>query len=158
MLKVKIELLDGAKSPSYAQNVNAGMTICSNEDVVLAPGETKLIHTGIKMSIPEGYEIQIIPYPELYLETPLRICGVPKTEGLDDHGEICVIVQNTSERFYTDGIGLVKIMPDVEKNHHPIDSKNNLKGWYDIKKGDRIAQIAFQEVPKIEWEEVGSIN
>ena len=157
MVKVKIELLDGAKAPLYANKTDAGMDVCANEDITLAPGETKLVHTGIKVAIPEGYEIQVRPRSGLSLKTPLRICNAPGTIDAGYRDEIGVIMQNTSERFFTDGVGIVKVMPDIEKNHHIIDSKGNLKGWYDIKKGDRIAQIVLQEVPKIEWEEISSV-
>lgn len=158
MTKVKIELLDGAKTPFYAHTSDAGMDIYANEDITLAPGETKLIHTGIKVAIPDGYEIQVRPRSGLSLKTPLRICNAPGTIDAGYRDEIGIIMQNTSERFFTDGVGIVKVMPDIEKNHYTIDSKGNCKGWYDIKKGDRIAQIVLQAVPRIEWETVDSVS
>lgn len=157
MVKIKLELLEGAVAPTYAHTTDAGMDIHANESITLAPGETKLIHTGIKVAIPEGYEIQVRPRSGLSLNTPLRVCNAPGTIDAGYRDEICIIMQNTSERFFTDGVGIVKVMPDLEKNHCGISSKGNKKGWYDINKGDRIAQIVLQEVPKIEWEEVSSV-
>lgn len=154
---VKLELLGDAKEPFYAHKTDAGMDVYANEDITIAPGETKLIHTGIKVAIPDGQEIQVRPRSGLSLKTPLRICNAPGTIDSGYRDEVGVIMQNTSERFFTDGAGVVKVMPDIEKNHYTIDSKGNCKGWYDIKKGDKIAQIVLQEVPKIKWEKVASV-
>ena len=52
---------EDAVLPSYAHDGDAGMDLYSTEDVLLAPGETKLIHTGLKFAIPVGYEVQIRP-------------------------------------------------------------------------------------------------
>lgn len=155
---VKLELLDGATQPFYAHETDAGMDVYANEDIIIAPGETKLIHAGLKMAIPEGYEIQVRPRSGLSLKTPLRICNAPGTIDAGYRDEVGIIMQNTSERFFTDGAGIVKVMPDIEKNHYTVDSKGNCKGWYDIKKGDRIAQIVLQQVPRIEWKEVTSVS
>ena len=154
---IKLELLEGATQPFYAHKTDAGMDVYANEDITIAPGETKLIHTGLKMAIPEGYEIQVRPRSGLSLKTPLRICNAPGTIDSGYRDEVGIIMQNTSERFFTDGVGIVKVMPDIEKNHYTVDSKDNRKGWYDIKKGDRIAQIVLQKVPRIKWEEVNSV-
>ena len=154
---IKLELFDEAKKPFYAHETDAGMDIYANEDITIAPGETKLIHTGLKMAIPEGYEIQVRPRSGLSLKTPLRICNTPGTIDAGYRDEIGIIMQNTSERFYTDGAGEIHVMPDCEKNHYTIDSKDNRKGWYDIKKGDRVAQIVLAKVPHIEFKEVKSI-
>ena len=45
--------------PTYQHETDAGMDIYASEDVTLAPGETALVHTGMKVAIPEGYEIQV---------------------------------------------------------------------------------------------------
>ena len=144
--------------PFYAHETDAGMDIYANEDIIIAPGETKLIHTGLKMAIPEGYEIQVRPRSGLSLKTPLRICNAPGTIDAGYRDEIGIIMQNTSERFYTDGAGEIHVMPDCEKNHYTIDSKDNRKGWYDIKKGDRIAQIVLAQVPKMKLKVVDSVS
>lgn len=147
--EVYIQLEDGAVAPTYAHDTDAGMDICANEDVILAPGETKLIHTGIHMVIPEGYEVQIRPRSGLSLNTPLRVCNAPGTIDAGYRDEVCIIMQNTSERFYTDGIGKVKVMPNSEENHYDCSAKGNKKGWYEIKKGNRIAQMVLHEVPRM---------
>ena len=154
---VEVEHSEDATLPIYAHETDAGMDIYANEDITIAPGETKLIHTGLKMAIPEGYEIQVRPRSGLSLKTPLRICNAPGTIDAGYRDEIGIIMQNTSERFYTDGAGEIHVMPDCEKNHYAIDSKDNHKGWYDIKKGDRIAQIVLSEVPQIRFKKVDSV-
>lgn len=147
--EIFIELLNGAAAPTYKHATDAGMDVCANEDITLAPGETVLIHTGIKMAIPEGYEVQVRPRSGLSLNTPLRVCNTPGTVDSGYRDEVCVIMQNTSERFFTDGAGVVKVMPDRENNHYMLDSKGNKKGWYEIKKGDRIAQLVLSECPRM---------
>lgn len=160
-VKVAIELnREEGKSfvPAYQHKTDAGMDIYASEDVTLAPGETALVHTGMKVAIPEGYEIQVRPRSGLSLNTPLRVCNAPGTIDSGYRDEICVIMQNTSERFFTDGAGVVKVMPDRDANHFTVDSKGNHKGWYDIKNGDRIAQIVLHEVPRIEWMPVEDVS
>lgn len=160
-VKVAIELIreEGTSFvPAYQHKTDAGMDIYASEDVTLAPGETALVHTGMKVAIPEDYEIQVRPRSGLSLNTPLRVCNAPGTIDSGYRDEICVIMQNTSERFFTDGAGVVKVMPDREANHYTVDSNGNHKGWYDIKKGDRIAQIVLHKVPRIEWMPVEDVS
>lgn len=160
-VKVAVEIRkkeDAYYVPIYQHVTDAGMDICASEDVTLAPGETALVHTDLKVAIPEGYEIQVRPRSGLSLNTPLRVCNAPGTIDSGYRDEVCVIMQNTSERFFTDGAGVVKVMPDREANHYTLASKGNRKGWYDIKKGDRIAQIVLHEVPRIEWLPVDDVS
>ena len=77
--------------------------------------------------MPEGYEIQVRPRSGLSLKTKLRIANTPGTVDEIYLGEICVIAENT---------------------HGSID--------FTVAKGERIAQIVLQEVPKIEWVQVFS--
>ena len=117
--------------PKYANPGDAGMDLYSTEDVLLAPGETKLIHTGLKFAIPVGYEVQIRPRSGLSLNTPLRIPNAPGTIDSGYRGEICIILENTSSEKYADAQVLF------------ATDKGNKKGPYQIKKGDRIAQMVF---------------
>ena len=60
--KVYIEFCrEDIKLPTYANINDAGMDIRAAIDVEIKEGETKLIPTGIKLAIPEGYEIQVRP-------------------------------------------------------------------------------------------------
>ena len=122
---------EDAVLPSYAHDGDAGMDLYSTEDVLLAPGEIKLIHTGLKFAIPVGYEVQIRPRSGLSLNTPLRIPNAPGTIDSGYRGEICILLENTSPEKYADAPVLF------------ATDKGNTKGPYQIKKGDRIAQMVF---------------
>lgn len=118
-----------AKTPEYSRPGDAGMDICAIADVLIGPQETALVRTGLKVAIPEGYEIQIRPRSGLSLKTPLRIPNSPGTIDAGYRDEIGVIITNTS-----------------------------LKESYEIKKGDRIAQLVLQKVPRIEWVETDKVT
>lgn len=68
-----------AKLPLYANVNDAGMDVYAIEDVTILPSETKLIKTGIKVAIPEGYELQVRPRSGQSLKTKLRIANSPGT-------------------------------------------------------------------------------
>ena len=122
---------DDAVLPTYAHDGDAGMDLYSVTDVVIRPGETVLIHTGLKFAIPVGFEVQIRPRSGLSLNTPLRIPNAPGTIDSGYRGEICIILENTSPESYADAQVLF------------ATDKGNKKGPYQIKKGDRIAQMVF---------------
>ena len=149
-MNIKINIKDNALMPVYSHPGDAGMDLCAAEDITISPGETVLISVGFSLEIPVGYEAQIRPRSGLSLNTPLRVANAPGTIDSGYRGEVCVVMQNTSERYYTDGIGKVKLMPDMPVNHHLISVKGNRKGWYDIKKGDRIAQMVFSKVETVD--------
>ncbi|MDP4181918.1 MAG: dUTP diphosphatase [Bacillota bacterium] len=131
--------------PFYAKSGDAGMDICAAEDVVIGPGETVIIPTGLKVAIPDGYEIQVRPRSGISYKTPLRLSNSPGTIDSGYRDELGIIVSNTSPVSETD-----------EKL--TIDSKGNLKGSYYIKKGDRVAQIVLQVVPKMVFKVVQSVQ
>lgn len=149
-MNIKINIKDKALMPCCKNPGDAGMDLCAAQDITIAPGETVLIPVGFSLEIPAGYEAQIRPRSGLSLNTPLRVANAPGTVDSGYRGEVCVIMQNTSERYYTDGIGKVKLMPNAYINHHLVSVKGNRKGWYDIKKGDRIAQMVFSKVETAE--------
>ncbi len=137
---------EGVKLPAYASEGDAGMDICAAEDVTILPGETLVVATGLKMAIPEGFEIQVRPRSGITLNTPLRVSNSPGTIDSGYRSEIGVILTNTS----TDKNGLVNFP-------FPLNTKGNKQGPYSIKKGDRIAQIVLQKVPKMRLMIVDSI-
>ena len=62
MIDVYVEVIrEGVKLPYYANPYDAGMDVCAAEDVIIEPGQTVIIPTGLKFAIPEGYEIQVRP-------------------------------------------------------------------------------------------------
>lgn len=129
-VKVYIELCDpSAVLPSYAYEGDAGMDIHALEDVEINPNATVIARTGIKVAIPQGYEIQIRPRSGLSLKSPLRIANSPGTIDAGYRDEVGVIIHNSST---TETLG--------------------------IKKGDRIAQMVLQQVPKIKWQLTDNIE
>lgn len=132
--------------PSYANLGDAGMDICAAEDVVIKPGETVIIPTGIKVAIPQGYEIQVRPRSGISFKNPLRIPNSPGTIDAGYREEIGVIMTNISNEEY------------VNEGPYRIGDKGNKQGIYEIKKGDRIAQIVLQKVPSIKFVEVISVK
>ena len=118
-MKVKIVILHkDALIPTYATEGASGFDLVAIEDVKLRPGETGLVKTGLAVSVPRGFELQIRPRSGTSLKTPLRVANSPGTVDSDYRGEICVIVENTAPQ---------SIFSFVNKSIL-------------IKKGDRIAQ------------------
>ena len=132
-------------------------TYCAAEDVVLAPGETKLVHTGLKMAVPEGYECQVRPRSGLSLKTPLRVANAPGTIDTGYRDEVCVIMQNTSKDYVLSEGGIIPLN-NVPANYYYTNEKNNGQGWYIINKGDRIAQLVFAKIAHAELEIVDDVK
>ncbi|MCX7749509.1 MAG: dUTP diphosphatase [Clostridia bacterium] len=138
---------EGAVLPSYAKPGDAGMDVYAAEDIMIRPGETVIVPTGIKFAIPEGYEIQVRPRSGISLNTPLRISNSPGTIDSGYRDELGIIMTNASE----------KSCCQIDKIFG-IDNKENMYGTYRIKKGDRIAQIVLQVVPKMKFTVVDSVS
>ncbi len=139
--KVFIEVCrEDVEIPKYAHIGDAGMDIRAAIDVELLPGETKIIPTGLKVAISEGYELQVRPRSGISFKTPLRISNSPGTIDSGYRDEIGIIMQNTS---------LVK--ENEELNTYTLEDKDNKQGKYIIKKGDRCAQIVLSKFENIEF-------
>lgn len=98
MIKVNFtELTEGAKAPTYGTEQAAGADLYSCEaEVIIAPGETRLIHTGIAMEIPEGYAGFI--YARSGIATKRGLAPANKVGVIDSdyRGEIMVALYNHS--------------------------------------------------------------
>lgn len=128
MVVVKYTIDNEDLVPFYAKNGDAGMDIKVSQDLAIKRGQTAIIPTGLRLEIPKGYMIQVVPRSGISLNTPLRISNAP---GIIDSGyrdEIGIIITNTS--IHSDKIFY-------------IDSKGNQQGTYVVKNGDRIAQIVL---------------
>ena len=129
LIRVYVEKCrEDAVIPQYARPGDAGVDLVAAEDVFLLPQQTAIVPTGIKVALPEGYELQIRPRSGLSLNTGLRLANSPGTIDSGYRDEIGVIVTNTGEKAYL------------------------------IQKGDRIAQAVLQKVPKIQWVEVEDVS
>ena len=78
--------------PKYATEGSAGFDLVTVEDIVIDPGETKLVRTGLAFEVPRGHELQIRPRSGISLRTKLRV--ILGTVDSDYRGEIGVIVDN----------------------------------------------------------------
>jgi len=82
--------------PVYSSKLAAGADAKAfiQEDIVIPPGECRLIPTGLKFGIPEGYEIQVRPRSGLALKNQITVLNTPGTVDADYRGEVGVILMN----------------------------------------------------------------
>jgi len=94
--------------PRYMSEAAAGMDVCAavDEPVVLAPGDIKLIPTGLYVAVPAGYEVQVRPRSGLALKHGLVIVNSPGTIDADYRGEVGIIVGNIGREPFTVTRGL----------------------------------------------------
>ena len=83
-----------AQLPVYAHPGDAGMDVSSLEELVIAPGERKLVRTGLKMELPMDAEAQIRPRSGLALKYGITVLNSPGTIDAGYRGEVGVILVN----------------------------------------------------------------
>lgn len=132
---------EGAQMPKYAHLDDSGMDLYALEDYTIHPGETKLIPTGLKFAIPNGYELQIRPKSGRCLKTKLRVANTPGTIDAGFRGEVCVIVENIEAPIQD-------ITYEFDNNGHPIITSILHGADHYIHKGEKFAQLVLVEVPK----------
>jgi dUTP pyrophosphatase len=99
---LKVELLNGdAKFPEYAYPSDSGFDLYSTDEVILQPFGRALVPTGIKLSIPEEFEIQVRPKSGLAINQGLTVLNTPGTVDSGYNGEIKVIIFNTNNTSVT---------------------------------------------------------
>jgi len=151
VIRIPCEVAEGVKVPVYVHKTDAGMDIFANDEITLAPGETRIIGTGIKVAIPDGYALLIQPRSGQSAKTKLRIANTP---GLIDSGyrdEIGVIMENIEPPFKD-------IDYEFDENGE-IHIKSILHGEaYTIAPGQRFAQMRLVQVPKAEFVQVESVG
>jgi dUTP pyrophosphatase len=159
MIEVHIEICrEEVQLPEYANDWDAGLDVRSAKDIIIYPGETKIIPTGLKVAIPKGYEIQVRPRSGLSLNTPLRVSNSPGTIDTNYRDEIGIIITNTSlvKQFSTNDVLGGNQYPITE--YYKINDKGNKQGIYHIQKNNRIAQLVLQKVPRIKWNKIDDIT
>ena len=122
------KLCEDAVLPRYAHDGDAGVDLHSRIDHELKPGERFLIPTGLKMAIPEGYEGQVRPKSGLALKSGITVLNTPGTVDAPYRGEVGVIVINHNSAAYQ------------------------------IKKGEKIAQMIFNEIKYASFKVVESLD
>jgi len=119
-------LSEGAELPSYGSDLAAGADAraCLKEDIVIAPGDSALIPTGLKVAIPEGYEIQVRPRSGLALKNKITVLNTPGTVDADYRGEIGVILINHGREPFrvTPGMRIAQlVLSEVVQAHFSIE-------------------------------------
>lgn len=127
-LKVDIELVDGGILPQYQTSGAAGMDLCSSESFTLNPMERRGVKTGVKISLPDGFEAQVRPRSGLALKHGISMVNSPGTIDSDYRGEIRVILINLGQ----------EVVP--------------------FEVGDRVAQLVIAPVTRADWNIVDELD
>lgn len=116
--------------PEYATESSAGMDLRANieESVILKPLERAMISTSIFIELPTGYEAQVRPRSGLAAKNGITVLNTPGTIDADYRGEIKVILVNLSNQDF------------------------------EIKDGERIAQMIIAKHERIDWQEVETLS
>jgi dUTP pyrophosphatase len=154
-LNVKIKRLnEAAVIPKYAHEGDAGIDLVAVEDVIIEPGETKLIQTGLAFEIPPNFEIQVRPRSGVTLKTKLRV----QLGTIDSNyrGEVGVIVDNIAERNHRTG----NVLKTVDGKVETLQTLSRYldENTYIIRKGDRIGQAVIAPVEHAYLNEVKTLS
>ena len=116
--------------PKYETNGSSGMDLAANieNSIQIEPGKTSIVPTGISLSIPKDFEIQIRPRSGLAAKNQISVLNTPGTIDSDYRGEIKVIMINLGSKTFT------------------------------ITKGLRIAQMVLCPIVKAKLKEVESLD
>ena len=131
MIRIAINRLPhgaGLPLPAYASHGAAGMDVVAAEDVTLAPGDRHAVATGFAIAIPAGHEVQVRPRSGLALKHGITCLNTPGTIDEDYRGEVKVILANLGNEPF------------------------------EVKRGERIAQLVPAVVTKAEFAEVESLE
>lgn len=128
--QIRIKKERGALIPCYKTEGSSGADVCAflTESVTLRPLERKLIPTGLYVTIPSGYEIQVRPRSGLALKSGVTVLNSPGTIDSDYRGEIGIILINLGEEPF------------------------------EIKNGDRIAQLVCAQTVQLSFCETDELE
>ena len=128
-LEILVTKLDNdAVIPTYAIPGDAGADLYSISELVLSPGERALVKTGIAIALPNGYVGLVHPRSGLGLKNGISVVNTP----------------GTSDSGYRGEIGVVLINHDLHES-------------FQVKKGDRIAQLVIQKVENAQFKMVNQL-
>jgi dUTP pyrophosphatase len=131
MIEIALQRLphgEGLPLPSYATAGAAGMDVVAAEELILQPGQRHPVASGFAIAIPDGYEVQVRPRSGLALKHGITCLNTPGTIDSDYRGEVKVILANLGSEPF------------------------------EIRRGERIAQLVPAPVLKAEFREVGSLD
>lgn len=131
MIAIQLKRLshgEGLPSPSYATDGAAGLDIVAAEDLTLEPGARHAVATGFAIAIPAGFEVQVRPRSGLALKHGITCLNTPGTIDEDYRGEVKVILANLGSEPF------------------------------EVRRGERIAQLVPAAVLKARFEEVTELD
>ena len=101
-IKVGITVENNVEIPKYMTEGAAGIDVSANieKEIELKPLERYLVPTGIKLEIPEGFEIQVRPRSGLAFKHGITVLNTPGTIDSDYRGEVKVLLINLSNEIY----------------------------------------------------------
>ncbi|PRQ10355.1 dUTP diphosphatase [Corynebacterium sp. 13CS0277] len=127
---MRLKRLDaGLPVPARAHRGDAGVDLYATDDVTLAPGHRALVGTGIALALPLGYVGLIHPRSGLALKHGISVVNTPGTIDADYRGEIKVCLIN-----------------------------HDLEAPFEVRRGDRIAQLLIQKVELVDFVEVDELD
>lgn len=128
-LTINVKRLDETLPlPDYQTVGSSGLDLYSSGDFFLAPGDFKMIPTGIALEIPPGYEGEVRARSGLASKFGIGVLNSPGTIDSDYRGEIKVILFNLSKKDF------------------------------EVKRGNRIAQLIISKVEKVNLREVKELK
>ena len=116
--------------PKYETNGSSGMDLAANIDanINIDPGKTAIIPTGLALSIPKGFEVQIRPRSGLAAKQKISVLNTPGTIDADYRGEIKVILINLGQEPFKVEKGLriaqMVVCPIVQAQLKEVDDLN----------------------------------
>ena len=119
--------------PKYETDGSSGMDISADvkDSIEIKPGKSEIISTGLAVSIPENFEIQIRPRSGLAAKNQISVLNTPGTIDSDYRGEIKVILINHSDKNFTVVKGLriaqMVLCPVVKAKFKEVDSLEDTK-------------------------------
>jgi len=125
-MRIRIKRLrPEAQLPRYAHGSgeDAGMDLFAAEDTLLEPGRPAAVPTGLALEVPPGFEAQVRPRSGLALQHAITLPNSPATIDPGYRGEVKVILLNLGRRDYQ------------------------------VRRGDRIAQLVLARYEPVEWDE-----
>src|SRR3954454_18050848 len=130
MIEIKLQRLPHGEAlplPAYATEHAAGMDVTAAEELTLQPGQRHAVTTGFAIEIPHGFEIQVRPRSGLALKHGITCLNTPGTIDSDYRGEVKVILANLGGDAF------------------------------EIRRGERIAQLVPAPVLHANFVEVGAL-
>ena len=118
----------GLPLPAYASKGASGMDVVAAETLTLRPGARAAVPTGMALAIPEGWEVQVRPRSGLALNHGITCLNSPGTIDSDYRGEVKIILANLSDDHF------------------------------EVKRGDRIAQLVPAQVQRAVMVEVDQLD